>query len=185
MGCPAHDLDAKLGKLEPVNIKQAPDQTFDLPHHKNRVWTLLLCVWKCWPHCKMFRHYLHSTDQIGQYMNGAMAYTDDNVICLSTSESTLPMWLYYNTCTWPDFFQLFRPCCLRTLFLWDLPTCESLYHIILVYHWLKASHLALWRLSDCFVCRLLAKDVDYLTGNLPELSKWQQSFFNSLEQCSR
>ena len=32
---------------------------------------------------------------------------------------------------------------------------------------------------------LVAKDVDCLIGNLPELCKWQQSFFGSLEDCAR
>ncbi|XP_064394125.1 rho guanine nucleotide exchange factor 7-like isoform X2 [Halichondria panicea] len=30
-----------------------------------------------------------------------------------------------------------------------------------------------------------SKEVDHLTGNLPELNRWQQAFFKSLEDCSK
>ena len=35
------------------------------------------------------------------------------------------------------------------------------------------------------MCSVLSKEVDQLTGNLPELNKWQQSFFKFLEDCSK
>jgi len=30
-----------------------------------------------------------------------------------------------------------------------------------------------------------AIDVDRLTGNLPEVNRWQQAFFKSLEECAK
>lgn len=33
--------------------------------------------------------------------------------------------------------------------------------------------------------RLSQKEVDQLTGNLPELTKWQQSFLKQIEDCSK
>ena len=35
------------------------------------------------------------------------------------------------------------------------------------------------------VTSLQPNDVDILTGNLPDVSKWQQSFYRSIQECCR
>lgn len=35
------------------------------------------------------------------------------------------------------------------------------------------------------MCSLHANEVDILTGNLPDVSKWQQSFYRSIQECCR
>lgn len=48
------------------------------------------------------------------------------------------------------------------------------YHIVIQTH-----------LSFTILPSVTSKEVDHLTGNLPELNRWQQAFFKSLEDCSK
>ena len=38
---------------------------------------------------------------------------------------------------------------------------------------------------SCLSLRVSQKEVEQLTGNLPDLTRWQQTFLKELEDCSR